>query len=109
MSGPAAMNIEARIVREPSDWARGTVRLLIREQHGDRAAFLMINSTWQDVPEGQYPEGEVGLILPAGVVEALAEAIAEFQGHTSHADTEARVLREWLAAERARVDQVLAR
>ena len=44
---------------------------------------------------------------PIPAIEAIAVAIQEWQGHTSHADTEARVLREWLAAERKRVDRVL--
>jgi hypothetical protein len=49
----------------------------------------------------------MGLLLPAEAVEAIARAVQEFQGHTSHADTEARVLREWLTVERARVDRAL--
>ena len=100
--------IEARIVAEPMNWAMNTVRLLVRDPHGNRAAaYLMEDGTWKEADEGTSPEG-MGLLLPAGAVEAIARAAQEFQGHTSHADTEARVLREWLAVERGRVDRVLA-
>ena len=98
--------IEARIVVEPANWAMNTVRLLIRDLHGDRASYLMEDGSWKEADEGTSPEG-MGLILPAGAVEAIARACQEFQGHTSHADTEARVLREWLTVERAGVDRAL--
>ena len=95
--------IEARIVAEPMNWGTGAVRLLIRENRGNHASYLMPDGTWQEVEEGAYLDS-AGLPLPAEAVEAIARAIQEFQGHASHADTEARVLREWLAVERTRVD-----
>ena len=98
--------IEARFVVEPMNWARGTVRLLVRDAHGSRESYLMENGLWTEADEGTSP-ADMGLLLPAEAVEAIARAAQEFQGHTSHADTEARVLREWLVVERARVDRAL--
>ena len=98
--------IEARIVSDPTNWAMNTVRLLVRDFHGDRAAYLMEDGTWKEADEGTSPDG-MGLLLPAEAVESIARAVQEFQGHTSHSDTEARVLREWLAVERGRVDRAL--
>jgi hypothetical protein len=85
-------------------FARSDVRLAIRDEH--RHAFLMPDGTWQTFEEGVRVD-EVGVVIPAEAVEALAVAIQEWQGHASHADTEARVLREWLAVERERVDRAL--
>ena len=98
--------IEARIISESMNLATNTVRLLLRDPHGNRAAYLMPDGKWQEADEATSPEG-MGLLLPAEAVEAIARAVQEFQGHTSHADTEARVLREWLTVERARVDRAL--
>jgi len=102
MSGP----YEAIVMRDGDDWARNTVRLRLRERHGDRWAYLMPDGTWLSVEEGMSI-AESGLLLPAGAVETIALAVQEFQGHTSHADTEARVLREWLAVEQRRVERML--
>lgn len=98
---------EARVVQGPDLFARNRVTLLIRD--GDQRAFLMGDGTWVSVAEDVAAPADMGLILPAGSIEAIALAVAEYQGHTSHADTEARVLREWLAVERARVDGALSR
>jgi hypothetical protein len=84
----------------------GLIRLLAMDERG---AVLLGDGTWLTVPDnGLYPE-KAGILLPASVIEPLAVAIQEFQGHTSHADTEARILREWLAIEQRRVDAVLVR
>jgi len=85
------------------------VRLHLREGL-DRRRWLRRDGSWQDeVGEGTaVAQDDLGILLPAEAVEAIALAIDEWQGHTSHADTEARVLREWLTIERNRVDDVLA-
>lgn len=85
-----------------------TVRLYMRRRHpgSGRVEYLLSDGTWRVVDEGTEV-AEAGLLLPAEAVEAIAVAIEEFQGHTSHADTEARVLREWLAVEQRRVDEAL--
>jgi hypothetical protein len=100
--------IEARVVAESTNWATGTVRLLVRDADRGRPSYLMEDGTWKEADEGTSPVG-MGLILPAESVEAIARAVEEFQGHASHSDTEARVLREWLAVERGRVDLALGR
>lgn len=83
----------------------GVVRLYIVDRLERRT--LLADGTWTTYPEGMKFADGAGLLLPAGAIEAIVVAIAEFQGHTSHADTEARVLREVLDVERRRVDLVL--
>ena len=90
------------------DWQRDVVRLMVSRRRGTHADHLMPDGSWRTVEEGSSSENE-GIELPASSVEAIAVALQEFQGHTSHADTEARVLREWLAVEMARVDAALRR
>lgn len=99
---------KARLLDDPASWAADMIRLAIREDRGNAAVYLMPDGTWK-VVEGygvRLPE-EIGILLPRAAIEAIAVAIAEWQGHTSHADTEARVLREWLAVEQRRVDDAL--
>lgn len=98
---------EARLLDDTDGWTRNTVRLAIRRGVGDRTEFLNPDSTWSSVQEGMLGPSPMGIELPRAAVEAIATAIAEWQGHTSHADTEARVLREWLSVERDRVDRAL--
>lgn len=98
------MEYKAFIARE--NWAPDRVLVKIGRFTSERTEFFMQDGTWVVVPDREV-EPDSGLILPAGAIEALAVAIQEFQGHASHADTEARVLREWLATERFRVDSFL--
>lgn len=93
---------EARIIEGPHLFVRNLVTLVVRD--GDR--FLKSDGTWEYAEEGAVPEG-IGVAFPPGAVEAIAVAIQEWQGHVSHADTEAKVLREWLAVERDRVERIM--
>lgn len=94
----------ARVMQGPDLFARDVVTLAVRDN--DQRAYLMRDGNWMVVEEGTS-SADMGIVLPSGAIEAIAVAIAEYQGHTSHADTEARVLREWLAVERGRVDRAL--
>lgn len=96
---------EAAIVRDTGGFVRGTARLLIWRIPS--AAVLMPDGSWQTFSEMEAIPYDAGFTIPAGAIEAMAEAIQSFQGHASHADTEARVLREVLKVEQARVDRVL--
>lgn len=96
---------DARVMVGSNMFARDVVLLAVRDN--DRQAYLMPDGNWSVLEEGVAVD--VGITLPAGAIEAIAVAIAEYQGHTSHADTEARVLREWLAIERVRVDLMITR
>jgi hypothetical protein len=99
---------DAGVIRESHDYARGTVRLLLWRREGLNAvSYLCEDGNWLTGVDGDVLDERAGLILPAEAVEAIAAAIQEFQGHASHADTEARVLREWLVVERARVDRAV--
>lgn len=100
---------EAWLYDEPKFFDRNVVTLAVREQrYGGTASYLLSNGTWQTVAEGEQIV-DMGIVLPRASIEAIAVAIQGWQGHTSHADTEARVLREWLAVERDRVDRALIR
>jgi len=95
---------EAALLDGPHLWTMNQVTLAVRE--GD--SFLMRDGTWQRLDEGTVSE-DTGIRLPRGSIEAIAVAVQNWQGHASHADTEAKVLREWLAVERERVDRTLGR
>ncbi len=97
---------KARVLDDPTFFIRDRVRLAVVDV--DQGAYLMPDGTWTVVGEGAQPDG-IGLGLPRAAIEAIELAIAEWQGHTSHTDTEIRVLREWLAVERGRVDGALVR
>ena len=86
-----------------------TVLLAVQRRNGSRVEYLRSDGNWQSIADGTLRDDDYGLRIPAEAIEAIAVAIQEFQGHTSHADTEASVLREWLTVERARVDAVLAK
>lgn len=98
---------DARVMEVPDVFVRDIVTLAVRDN--DQHAFLMPDGTWLRVDDGAASPERMGIELPASSIEAIAVAIQEWQGHTSHADTEARVLREWLAVERERVDRALLR
>lgn len=95
----------ARILDGPHLFVRDQVTLAVVDR--DTGDYLAADGTWKRGTEGARAE-DMGIVIPSAAVEALATAIQEFQGHTSHADTEARVLREWLAVEQRRVDSFLA-
>jgi len=86
-----------------------TAIIVLYEQDpfSDSRRYLASDGTWKDWKPGEGLASDAGIPVPPGFIEPLAVAIQEHQGHTSHADTEARVLREWLAVERERVDNVL--
>ena len=93
----------ARILEEAAFFALDAVRLVVSDASG---AILMADGSWKRPPE-ETVVADSGLLLPRDTIEAIAVAIQEWQGHASHADTEARVLREWLKVEQRRVDAAL--
>lgn len=100
---------EARLLDDASSWGRNTVRIAVRRRVGNRIEFMMADGLWVSVDDGVLAPPDMGIEIPRAAIEAIAVGIQEWQGHTSHADTEARVLREWLAVERERVDRALSR
>lgn len=85
-------------------WHSGNLVLLVMN---DRHQVLMRDGTWYQAEDGASLPEDAGVVLPASVIEPLVKAIEEFTGHATHAETEARVLREALDHERMRVDSVL--
>ena len=100
--------VDAQLFRDHTNWQRNTVTLMVRQRMGTMWAYLLPDGTWRETEDGTSL-AEIGITLPADAIEAIARAIQDFQGHASHADTEARVLREWLTVERARVDAALVK
>lgn len=72
---------------------------------GSKPKVMKADGTWVEVEEGAHVDPT--LTFPSEVMEALAEAVDRYRGQPSHAKTESAVLREWLAAERERVDMTL--
>lgn len=98
------MTYRAHIVETPDTWGRGTVRLLIADERGN---MIMEDGTWEQSEEGSSSY-RAGIILPRTAIEPILEAMETWLGLRTHASTEAAVLREWLAVERARVERILA-
>lgn len=61
---------------------------------------------WENVQEGTAVAAT--LDLPTEAFSALLTAVGRFSGAPSEPRTEAAVLREWLGAERKRVDDLIA-
>lgn len=88
-----------------SDPLASTVGIHVMDVGFDGKAKVMAqDGTWSDVTEGMVATPT--LTLPAEAMDALVEAIDRWRGAPSHAKTEAAVLREWLAKEQSRVDEV---
>jgi hypothetical protein len=68
-------------------------------------SMLSPDGTWVPLTEG-VSTGKPTIALPAEAMDALIEAVDRYRGAPSHAKTEAAVLREWLAKEQSRVDEV---
>lgn len=95
------------VMREP--WLlQDVVRVYMQRKAGPTYEYLREDGTWEAIAGAEVVPEKAGILLPAAAIEPLTVAIQEFQGHTSHADTEARVLREWLAVEQRRVDAALS-
>lgn len=100
---------EARIVEDLEEWSHDTVRVVVRRlRQWPEAEYLMSDGTWQVVGEDvRLDPSKVGIVLPEAAVGPVLEAFAKHHGDMGHAATEARILREWLTAERGRVDAIL--
>jgi hypothetical protein len=94
----------AGIIEPMADWGRNGVRLVVMSADG---AVLMGDGTWHVLAEGEATGDDAGLPLPREAIDAILTAIEQWQGRANHGATEARVLREWLGVERARVDKTL--
>lgn len=90
------------------DLLRRYCRLYVGQERPDgRMEVLMEDGTFFTTePEVVAPEAS-GLLLPHAALMAIREALEEWQGLRGHRATEVMVLREWLKAEQARVDQLI--
>lgn len=99
----------AYVSSDGSTFARGTVRLQVRQGRGPNAYYLMADSSWKAVEDAGVVPDDMGLVLPLDAVEAVLEACEEYLGRRTHASTAEALLREALKVERDRVDAVLHR
>lgn len=105
---------KVRLIEDPGMFMSDSIRLVVYENIGFDAGaqrILMADGSFKVFPNDgtQLDPGTYGIVLPKAAIEALAVGVQDWQGHTSHADTEARLLREFLAVESARVDKALGR
>ena len=106
-------DVRVRIVRG-GGWADPLAdedRIYVQRRSFPGALWSVLSAdgrTWITPQEGAVMDG-VGFAIPPEALEPLAQEIDRVLGHASHADTEARVLREWLDVERGRVDEALKR
>jgi hypothetical protein len=102
--------MHVQFVDEPS-FVVDKVRLLIRDGDYGRRSYLRSDGTWYHVAEGQGlgDLGEFGFLIPLEALPEIADAIAKRLGVMSDSATEAKVLREWLAREQRRYDDLMER
>ena len=104
----SVMEIKAHIVDEFRVWNPDhTVRLVLYRQWGQVTEAVMSDGTWYRAPAGEQFPGEVGLVIPREALVPIHAEIERVQGTSLHTSTESKVLREWLEAERARVDRLI--
>ena len=90
-------------------WNERGVRLyVIHDGPPGEVEVVMSDGTWQRIPEGATLAG-AGLELEAESLPAIARALAEHLGNALPSQAEVAVLREVLAKEQQRVDNVLER
>ncbi len=92
------------MVRE--EFALGKVRLLLARRLLVGENVLMEDGTWRQCEDGEQMEG-MGILLDSQAVPALLDALRAFVGERGPSEGEVRVLREWLAHERSRVDSLM--
>lgn len=98
---------KANVIQDPSLFITGQVRVLVGRERQDGFEYLLPGGgSWIDSFENATPPDAptVGFVVPAGALNALTEALVKHQGDSLPSAGEVRVLREWLAVERARVD-----
>jgi hypothetical protein len=91
-----------------TDVLRRYARLFVAQERADgRMDMLMEDGTFTLV-EADVHVDRAGIQLAYPALTAIFDALGEWKGLQSHQATETKVLREWLAVERARVDTLIA-
>lgn len=92
------------------DFPLNVVRLAVVQDRGNgRLDYLMGDGSWHTSAADVVPVTPTpGILLPTGSLEAIHGAIARHLGDSLPGAGEVKVLREWLASEKQRVDAVLA-
>lgn len=87
-----------------ADPLAATASIIVFDYDSHPTRVLGPDGVWREAHEGSIPQATV--VLPAEALDALVDAVDRYRGAPSHAKTEAAVLREWLAKEQSRVDEV---
>lgn len=85
-----------------------TFKLHIWRKWGSNADVLLDDGTWQTVPEMQAIPENAGLTFQMALLDEIFDAFLVYKDYKSHEPTEVKVLREWLAQESKRVDNLIA-
>lgn len=91
-----------------SDLLRRYARLYVGQELPDGQMKVLLEDGTFTTIEREVHSERAGLVLPYEALTAVFEALESWKGLQSHQATEAKVLREWLNAERARVDKLMA-
>lgn len=101
------MTIEAHIVNR---WITNDAVLHIVERAGAHTRILSTvpeYTNWVEVEEGTVPPEAAGIVVPRHSLLPLHTALSLHLGVQVPTAAEIKVLREWLAVERERVDRAL--
>lgn len=93
--------------RVTHDFPQNVCRLQVACDRHDGVELLMEKGSWMVFTDGALPTEPAGIVLPPEALEAIAEALAKHLGNALPSQAEVAVLREWLTAERSRVDAIL--
>lgn len=85
----------------------GLVRLMLARRLHDGQELLMSDGTWRFEAADELVEDGMGLLMERQAIPVLLDALRAFVGERGPSEGEVRVLREWLAHERSRVDALM--
>lgn len=97
----------AQCVDEARWLEMGGVRLHVYRHVGrhEVEALTVGEPTWTRINPVEAASDQAGIVLPRGCLAAVDKEIRRYAGDLRDSESEARVLREWLAVERGRVDR----
>ena len=87
----------------------GSVKLMVweRRPYSPTVSFVAGPVIVKSFTEGEPVDPDAGWRLPREAILAIRDGINRWLGSAADGPTEVRVLREWLAVEKERVDNVL--
>lgn len=87
---------------------RDIFTLHVWRRRGEHNIELALNDgTWFSQDSMMSTPENSGILIPGDVFDDVFQAFLTYKGFKEHTPTEVKVLREWLAHERARVDDMV--